>query len=220
VGECMNFVVPALGVAGLVALVFSSQKATAKAKSGVLSSTPVRVDTSELIKKSSINRNQPKSENSKGLVPKTSANVRVRNANIVLREFDAAGIPLAIGLAALVNACYESRLTAALGDSSSGKPASFGLFQLNIYGAGRGMSAEEMLDPKTNTKRIIEDYNKNGQPLVDAYKAGSSVATLSGLFGKYIERPSDREGALTKRANYARQLFPTIADLPGKDLYE
>jgi len=208
----MNFIIPAVGIGSLVAL-FASKKASGKAAKQT--SNAERVNTDELIKKSSINKSVSKSKG----IPKTSASMRVRSANIVLDQFEAAGVPLGISLAALVNANYESRLTAALGDSSSGTPHSFGLFQLNIYGAGRGMTAAEMLDPTTNTKRIIEDYQKNGKPLDDAYKSGASVSSLSGLFGKYIERPADREGALTKRANFARELFPSVADKTAKELY-
>jgi len=210
--ELMNFVIPAIGVGSLVALLFAN---SASGKASKPTKNSQRVDVDLLLKSSSINRSVSKSKG----IPKTSASIRVRNANIVLDEFQSAGVPFGIGLAALVNANYESRLTAALGDAKSGNPHSFGLFQLNIYGAGRGMTAEQMLDPKTNTRRIIEDYKKNGKPLDDAYTAGASVATLAGLFGKYIERPSDREGALTKRANYARELFPSVADNAGKELY-
>ncbi len=211
--EMMNFVVPVVGIGSLIAL-FVSNKASGKS-SKIPTNNTERVDTDGLLKKSSINKGVSKSKG----IPKTSASIRVRNANIVLDQFEAAGVPLGISLAALVNANYESRLTAALGDSSSGTPHSFGLFQLNIYGAGRGMTAAEMLDPTANTKRIIEDYQKNGKPLRDAYFSGASVSSLSGLFGKYIERPSDAEGALTKRANFARELFPSIADKAGKELY-
>lgn len=211
--ELMNLIVPAVGIGGLIALLVSRSASGKGSKVPMRSSE--RVDTTQLIKNSSINRSVSKSKG----IPKTSASMRVRNANIVLDEFEAAGVPLGISLAALVNANYESRLTAALGDSSSGTPHSFGLFQLNIYGAGRGMTAEQMLDPTINTKRIIEDYKKNGKPLRDAYTAGASVASLAGLFGKYIERPADREGALTKRANFARELFPSIANKPGEELY-
>ncbi|MGI9448184.1 MAG: hypothetical protein ACR2NI_11065 [Pirellulales bacterium] len=208
----MNFIIPAIGIGGLVALLFAN---SASGKASKPTKNAQRVDVDSLLKSSSINRSVSKSKG----IPKTSASIRVRNANIVLDEFQSAGVPFGIALSALVNANYESRLTAALGDSKSGTPHSFGLFQLNIYGAGRGMTAEQMLDPKTNTIRIIEDYKKNGKPLDDAYTAGASVATLAGLFGKYIERPSDREGALTKRANYARELFPSIANNAGEELY-
>lgn len=203
----MNFVVPAVGISAIIALMMSK-----KSKPLTDSLTAQRVDVKELILTSSINRSVKKS----GGVPKSSAKTRVSNANTVMDEFRKAGIPLGVALAALVNANYESRLTAAIGDSNH----SFGLFQLNVYGAGRGMTEKEMLNPHINTQTIIDDYLRNGGPVLDAHFAGASVATVSGLFGKWVERPSDSEGALIKRAKYAREMFPAIADLPSEELYE
>lgn len=211
----MNFAIPAIG---LVSAAFILAQRFRRSKSTTTNDERAshRVDFDELIANSAIN----KRVSSPPQIPNTSASNRTMNANIVKREFERANIPFGIMLGALVNAQYESRMTAALGDDSSGTPHAFGLFQLNTSGAGRGMSRSDMLDPVINTQTIIQDYQRNGSPIRSAYETGASVATVAGLFGKYIERPADRETtAASKRAKYARELFPSIAHLPAEDLY-
>ena len=211
----MNFAIPAIG---LVSAAFILAQRFRRSKSTTTNERASRrVDFDELIANSAIN----KRISSPPQIPNTSAATRTMNANIVKREFERENIPFGIMLGALVNAQYESRMTAALGDdASSGTPHAFGLFQLNASGAGRGMSRSDMLDPVINTQTIIKDYQRNGSPIRSAYETGASVATVAGLFGKYIERPADRETtAASKRAKYARELFPSIADLPAEDLY-
>ena len=149
-----------------------------------------------------------------------SAAGRVRNAQIIVTEFLKAGFPLGVALSAVVNARHESDLSnAAVGDSGH----SVGLFQLYDSGAGAGMSVEERMDPYVNTKRIIEETKVYGNKtyrdgrinLMDAYDQGASVATLSLIFGRDIERPKNKGAG---RDATARKLFPLIADFPAKHL--
>ena len=155
-----------------------------------------------------------------GLTNAQSIVQRVKNANLIVTQFMKKGYPLGIALAAVVNARHESDLSNyAAGDSGR----SIGLFQLYDSGAGAGMTIEERQDPKTNTLRINEETDVYGNKtysdgrinLMDAYNQGASVATLSLIFGRDIERPKN---AGAGRDGTARKLFPLIADLPAKTL--
>jgi len=155
-----------------------------------------------------------------GLSTAQSIAQRLKNANLIVVQFLRAGYPLGIALAAVTNARHESDLSNyAAGDSGH----SVGLFQLYDSGAGAGMTIEERQDPKTNTKRIIEEtdiygvknYRDGRTNLIDAYNQGATVAELSLIFGRDIERPANAgEG----RDGTARKLFPLIADVPAKTL--
>ena len=139
-----------------------------------------------------------------------SAVGRVRNATIIVREFMKAGYPFGVALAAVVNARHESDLSnAAIGDSGQ----SVGLFQLYSGGAGAGMSVEQRMDPYLNTRKIIEETKQYGSNLMAAYRGGASLADLSLIFGRDIERPANKG---VDRDNTARALFPGLADLPAK----
>ncbi len=139
-----------------------------------------------------------------------SAVGRVRNATIIVREFMKAGYPFGIALAAVVNARHESDLSnAAIGDSGQ----SVGLFQLYSRGAGAGMSVQERMDPYLNTRRIIGETKQYGSNLMSAYRGGASLADLSLIFGRDIERPANKG---VGRDNTARELFPGLADIPAK----
>ncbi len=155
-----------------------------------------------------------------GLSTAQSIAQRVKNANLIVFQFMRAGYPLGIALAAVVNARHESDLSNyAAGDSGR----SIGLFQLYDSGAGAGMTIEERQDPKTNTKRIIEEtdiygsrsYSDGRTNLMTAYDQGASLAELSVIFGRDIERPAN---AGAGRDETARKVFPLIADLPAKTL--
>jgi hypothetical protein len=155
-----------------------------------------------------------------GLSTAQSIAQRLKNANLIVVQFLRAGYPLGVALAAVVNARHESDLSNyAAGDSGR----SIGLFQLYDSGAGAGMTIEERQDPKTNTKRIIEEtdiygvknYRDGRTNLMTAYDQGASVAELSLIFGRDIERPKN---AGAGRDGTARKLFPLIADLPAKTL--
>ena len=123
-------------------------------------------------------------------------------AKIVEEEMRAAGINADVIAAALVNAWEESRLNPkAIGDGGN----SVGLFQLNIHGAGSGMSVAERQDPRLNTKRIIETYRKQ-QGLVDAGIGDIPEATR--LWTVYVERPKDSAKVGVYRGSVAKTLFP------------
>jgi hypothetical protein len=155
---------------------------------------------------------------------------RLNSARVIVREFQAARLPLSLALAAVVNADVESGLNPrASGDGNK----SIGLFQLHESGGGRGMSVAQRQDPTLNTRRIIAEFQaargrtsgKNlaeggatipAESLNTALARGATVAELAGLFGFHVERPYDLKAALRDRPERARKLFPGVAALPGR----
>lgn len=139
---------------------------------------------------------------------------RLENARLIAREFAAAGFSERMQLAAVSNAFAESALVElAIGDGGK----SVGLFQLHEAGGGAGMSVEQRKNPTLNTRRIIEEtraaWNATTggvESLATADSRGASAAELAGLFGYHVERPADRVGAISKRAELSRQLFGEV----------
>jgi hypothetical protein len=132
-----------------------------------------------------------------------------RNAEIIAEEFLAAGLSERLAAAAITNAIVESSLHAdAVGDGGH----SIGLFQLNDWGGGMGLSVEYRKDPRNNAKTILERevLAGSGKALRDADAAGASVADLAAIFSRDIERPADREGNMGIRAALAQQVFPAM----------
>ena len=148
----------------------------------------------------------------RGLTAAQSVAERINNSRIIISMFRSAGYPIGIGLAAVANARHESDISNyAIGDSGQ----SVGLFQLYDRGAGAGMTIEERMSPRANTQRIIQETKTYGGPLMEAYRNGASVAELSLIFGRNIERPANKG---VGRDNTARSLFGTLADVPAKSL--
>lgn len=162
--------------------------------------------------------------------PFASSTTKLANANIILSEFESAGLPLSWGLAAVVNAYAESKLDAsAVGD----KGKSIGLFQLHESGGGYGMSASERKDPHKNVRRIISelkaaknrtkgvDLSQGGKTitfpnsLASAYDSGKTLAEIAGLFSVFVERPYDLLGEQRARAQLTQTLFPGVAAMPA-----
>ena len=147
-----------------------------------------------------------------GLSTAQSIAARIKNSTLIVRMFRSAGYPLGVALAALANARHESDLSNyAVGDSGE----SVGLFQLYSRGAGAGMSLEERMNPRKNTKRIIQETDQFGGALMEAYRSGASVAQLTVLFGRDIERPKDKG---VGRDATAHRLYGALADVPAKSL--
>jgi hypothetical protein len=128
---------------------------------------------------------------------------------IIEREFLAAGLPLVVAAAAVVNAFAESGLNPrAVGDGG----ASVGLFQLHSKGAGSGMSVAERMDPTTNTRRILQVLlGKQGVPVLSAVQSGErGIARLAALFSTHVERPLHKAAEEARRMALAARLFPGI----------
>jgi hypothetical protein len=55
---------------------------------------------------------------------------------------------------------------------------------------GAGRTYYDATDPVVNTQRIVMEVERDGGKLMEAYERGASIAYLSYIFGRDIERPS------------------------------
>lgn len=135
-------------------------------------------------------------------------------AAIIEKEFLAAGYAAVVAAAAIVNAYAESRLDPkAIGDNTR----SVGLFQLNIKGAGAGMSTAARQDPLTNTRTLLAREKRTLAKVQALAQQGASLGTVVAAFSTLVERPSDKPGEEVKRRLYAVRLFPTGIGEPKKE---
>ena len=197
----MEILIP---IAGAVAVAYLLFKKPGKAVQGGGARGQVHVDIDSLIRGSSINKSVKYST-----IPRTTGSERIRNAEASLSVWLRGGYPLGVALAAIVNADYESKLS---NKATNGN--ALGLYQLMPH---HGLSAEEYRNPAANTRAIILDFTRSGGPVMSAYNSGGSLAQLSGLFGKYVERTGNPK-VLELRSAYARRLFPEYADVEAKRL--
>jgi len=113
-------------------------------------------------------------------------------------------------VAAVVNAAYESNLDAAIeGDSAK----AVGLFQLREDGAGIGMSKADRKDAFLNTARIARRFGELRKFFVSLAETEVKVpgstpfSAWTGLFARYVEAPSDKDGAQKVRGDTAAAAF-------------
>jgi hypothetical protein len=125
--------------------------------------------------------------------------------DIIEREFAAAGYPVEVAAAAVVNAYAESGLDPlASGDNGN----SVGLFQLNIRGAGAGMTVAARQDPVVNTRTLITRERRALGAVTLKAQAGESLPALAAAFSTLVERPKYKAAAEAHRAALALRLFP------------
>ena len=141
---------------------------------------------------------------------------RKANVQTIIDVFTENGIPPAITLAAIVNAYAESGWNAnAVGDGGH----SIGLFQLNDWGAGKGIDKELRKDPRVNAQTIIDvELGKThwaGKHVWEAFESGATVPQLAYQFCYWIERPKDKVGEATKRKHRAEQMFQAVPAATG-----
>ena len=144
------------------------------------------------------------------------------NAVLILNEFALAGYPTEVAAAAVANAYGESQLRA---EASGDDGHSIGLFQLNDCTyleptiakscGGYGMSVSQRQNPRTNTHRAIELARKVWPEL---HAQGSTIYTATGAFTQYVEKPTDVQREMGKRAGFADQLFPAYSRLDRSEL--
>lgn len=152
-------------------------------------------------------------------------------ARIILAEFASAGLPTAIGLAAVVNAYHESKLDpcAVAGvppwtrpcPSSPGPTGedSVGLFQLYAQGHGSGMTTAARRDPHRNTQRIIDVVRSpQGHALRAAAAQDATVAELTELFCRDIERPAAMATSCPTRGQAAYDMLGPVAGMRVSEL--
>jgi hypothetical protein len=133
---------------------------------------------------------------------------------IIEAELTAAGLtPMAI-VGAIANAIHESRLSpTAIGD----KGKSVGLFQLNIDGAGSGMSVEERQDPAKNTQRIARSAMKSSEFTSYMSRFPDDPQILAAAFCRYVEKPKKWVTSRAERAATVRELLGITSISPGID---
>lgn len=140
------------------------------------------------------------------------------NVALIDKMMKDAGYPLKARAAAVVNAWSESAFNhLAVGDNK----ASVGLFQLNKWGGGMGMTKEQRIDRVTNITRMLDSIEgrpvpkhpdtiaKKWKKLVDSGE--TDLATLAGQFCRYFERPKNTEEDVAKRRALAKAMFPSLA---------
>lgn len=125
--------------------------------------------------------------------------------DLIEREFVSAGYSLPVAAAAVVNAYAESGLNPlAIGDNGR----SVGLFQLNIRGAGAGMTTAARQDPTTNARTLIARERSALGKVAAGAAAGEGIPRLAALFSTYVERPANKPLSESYRSALALRLFP------------
>lgn len=122
--------------------------------------------------------------------------------DLIIDRFTRAGFNTKHQLAAaLANAIRESSLD----PRAASKPPerSFGLFQCNQKaGLGKGYSIEQLMDPDLNIGLIIAEARRSR-----SFVSASTLKEAVTAFVKYVERPKDTAGEITKRLEIANELL-------------
>lgn len=142
-------------------------------------------------------------------------------AALIMRRFRSAGYPTNLGIAAVINAYFESRLdpivvfgrtpfseNAGVPQGGGNIENSVGLFQLNSApgAAGAGMTVKQRQDPSKNIARIIEVIEGPAGLSIRNNITGS-IPYLTYLFTLHIERPAYAANKATERQEFASSLF-------------
>lgn len=145
------------------------------------------------------------------------------NAYTIWREFKKAYPDLeggtGLAMAAIVNAKAESNLrnvkTGIVGEDS------VGLFQLNItnpHGAALVGITDRRYNPAANTRGIIASLEDSGGPVFDGLRNNASVATIAGLFRRYVERPANAAQRQSETEDLTFRLYPRYANDGARSL--
>ena len=142
-------------------------------------------------------------------------------ADLIQREFTAAGFSAGVGMAAVANAYGESRLNplaTTVPTAENGYEDSVGLFQLNIKGVGQGMTREERQDPLTNIRKMVSYAKRESRFMGVANDPEATLHDLTRAFTVYLERPANAEVKGEQRAALASQMFPEAYKVSGRAL--
>lgn len=137
-------------------------------------------------------------------------------ADLIQREFAAAGFSPGVGMAAVANAYAESGLNPLA--ASPPPEDSVGLFQLNIVGVGRGMTREERQDPVLNTRKMVDYAKRESRFMGVANDPDATLHDLTRAFTVYLERPANAEAKGEARAALAERMFPEAYKVSGRAL--
>lgn len=144
-------------------------------------------------------------------------------ADLIEKEFTAAGYDRPMVAAAIVNSWAESRLDPSLqffgpkyAKTKKKTEDSVGLFMLNTMGGhGVGMpkgaeypKGDSRFDPVLNIRRILEVMLRSRKFSIGAYVYNEDPVGLTGEFCKYIELPEDPEKKAQDRMALFSKVFP------------
>ncbi len=142
-------------------------------------------------------------------------------ADLIQREFAAAGFSPGVGMAAVANAYAESGLNPLAGTVPTAENRyedSVGLFQLNIKGVGHGMTREERQDPLLNTRKMVDYAKRESRFMAVANDPDATLHDLTRAFTVYLERPANAEAKGEQRAALAARMFPEQYKVSGRAL--
>ena len=123
-------------------------------------------------------------------------------ADLIVREFLAAGFGYPVAAAAVANAFRESSLDPRE-ESKTGRYV--GLFQVS---PDIEKSVEKRKDATTNTRLIIEQAKKS-RKFMSIAETETDIPTLAGEFAVLVERPKDKPTEKLVRADLAARMYPT-----------
>lgn len=136
-----------------------------------------------------------------------------RNARIIEQEARKAGGDDRLVAAMIVNAWRESSLNDTIDWGDSGH--SIGLFQLNDWGAGHGLTVEYRLDPYNNVRTMLQREvfadTSHGRKFREVWQNPAATAgDVAKAFTVHLERPKDPEGQGDNSAALVGQFWPLL----------
>jgi hypothetical protein len=137
-------------------------------------------------------------------------------ANLIYDRFREAGFSDVQARAAVANAQAESGLDPNAHNTRG--EDSVGLFQMNRKGGlGQGYTVEELKDPENNIALAIDAAKKSRN-----FRNATTIESATEAFVRDVERPKDKEGAITKRTKIAlesqNKSFGTRVDYASTEL--
>ncbi len=118
-------------------------------------------------------------------------------ANLIYDRFREAGFSDVQARAAVANAQAESGLDPNAHNTRG--EDSVGLFQMNRKGGlGQGYTVEELKDPENNIALAIDAAKKSRN-----FRNATTIESATEAFVRDVERPKDKEGAISKRTKIA-----------------
>lgn len=125
---------------------------------------------------------------------------RIKNGDLIVARFAAAGYQAHHQKAAVANAIAESGLNASA--ASQPPERSFGLFQCNTGGGlGTGFTSAQLSDPDFNIAVILKAVKRTPD-----FKNATTLSRAVDVFVRQIERPSNPSVQVTKRIAIANKL--------------
>lgn len=131
-------------------------------------------------------------------------------AELITKQFAAAGYGRIQQVAAVANAIAESNLDPKAGNTAG--ESSFGLFQLNRNGGvGTGYSPEELCIPEKNIEIMLGEIAKPYLSKARArFSATNDIGQAVDIFVRWFERPANQSAEVVKRTGIAMKLIQPL----------